>query len=62
MPMVAIGGINETNYRSCLNSGADGISLISAIAWAEDVRSAASAFSMTDYIQALLIYIYWVML
>ncbi|WP_373446147.1 thiamine phosphate synthase [Salinicoccus bachuensis] len=43
-PMVAIGGINETNYKACLDSGADGISLISAIAWAEDVKGAASGF------------------
>ena len=44
MPMVAIGGIDDKNYKSCLDSGADGISLISAIAWAEDVGAAASRF------------------
>nr|WP_156956161.1 thiamine phosphate synthase [Salinicoccus luteus] len=44
MPMVAIGGIDLTNYKSCMDSGADGISLISAIAWAEDIKGVISEF------------------
>ncbi len=44
LPMVAIGGITEENYRECLNHGADGVSLISAIAGAEDVKKAVKSF------------------
>lgn len=44
LPMVAIGGINSENFRSCLENGADGVSLISAIAEAEDVGRTVEEF------------------
>ncbi|WP_237604674.1 thiamine phosphate synthase [Salinicoccus sp. ID82-1] len=44
LPMVAIGGINTENFRSCLRNGADGVSFISAIAEAEDVGQAVRGF------------------
>ncbi|WP_411842621.1 thiamine phosphate synthase [Salinicoccus sp. HZC-1] len=44
MPMVAIGGITQENYQICLESGADGVSLISAIAGAGDVENAVQNF------------------
>jgi len=40
LPMVAIGGITRENYRECLEYGADGVSLISAIAAEEDTKRA----------------------
>lgn len=44
MPMVAIGGITPENYQECLEHGADGVSLISAIAGAQDVGRAVKRF------------------
>ncbi|MXQ50099.1 thiamine phosphate synthase [Salinicoccus hispanicus] len=44
LPMVAIGGINSENFRSCLENGADGVSFISAIAQAENVGRAVKGF------------------
>lgn len=44
LPMVAIGGITHENYHECLENGADGISLISAIAGADDVGKAVGKF------------------
>ena len=37
-PLVAIGGINETNIEEVIGAGADGIAVISAILGAEDVE------------------------
>ncbi len=37
-PLVAIGGINETNVEEVIGAGADGIAIISAILMAEDVE------------------------
>ncbi|WP_092984485.1 thiamine phosphate synthase [Lacicoccus qingdaonensis] len=37
LPMVAIGGITENNYHECIENGADGIAVISAISEADDV-------------------------
>lgn len=37
LPMVAIGGITESNYTDCISNGADGISVISAIAESDDI-------------------------
>jgi len=45
LPLVAIGGITAANAGPVLRSGADGLSVISAIAGAPDVRRAAAAFS-----------------
>lgn len=44
LPMVAIGGITPENYQECIENGADGISLISAIAGSEDVGNAVQKF------------------
>lgn len=41
IPAVAIGGINETNFKEVLSTGVDGISVISAILGKEDVTAAA---------------------
>jgi thiamine-phosphate pyrophosphorylase len=41
VPIIAIGGINHTNARKVIQSGADGIAVISAIVAAEDVTAAA---------------------
>lgn len=41
IPVVAIGGINETNARLAMETGIDGISVVSAILGKEDVRKAA---------------------
>ncbi|MHC0551328.1 thiamine phosphate synthase [Salinicoccus sp. CNSTN-B1] len=43
-PMVAIGGITPDNYMACLENGADGICVISAIANAPDIRDAVHRF------------------
>ncbi|CAM4187757.1 thiamine phosphate synthase [Lacicoccus alkaliphilus] len=44
LPMVAIGGITHENYKACLDAGADGAAVISAIAGAEDVGQAVRRF------------------
>ncbi|MFC3388589.1 thiamine phosphate synthase [Salinicoccus sesuvii] len=44
LPMVAIGGINSENFSLCLENGADGVSLISAIAEAKDVGRTVVSF------------------
>jgi thiamine-phosphate pyrophosphorylase len=41
LPVVAIGGINESNVDEVLAAGADGIAVISAVVGAEDVEEAA---------------------
>ncbi|MNE67170.1 Thiamine-phosphate synthase [compost metagenome] len=45
IPLVGIGGITIANASSVLEAGADGISLISAIAAAPSVSEAAAAFA-----------------
>lgn len=40
IPIVAIGGINESNLREVLLAGADGVAIISAIAGAPDINEA----------------------
>ncbi len=42
IPAVALGGISENNVSSVLESGADGIAVISAILQSEDPRQSAS--------------------
>lgn len=44
LPMVAIGGITQENYTACLEAGADGVAVISAIAGADDVGVAVRSF------------------
>lgn len=44
LPMVAVGGITHDNYTICLESGADGVSVVSAIAGASDVKQAVNMF------------------
>ncbi|MEI3596966.1 MULTISPECIES: thiamine phosphate synthase [unclassified Oceanobacillus] len=41
-PIVGIGGINTTNASSVLKAGADGVSFISAVTRAEDIKEAVS--------------------
>ena len=41
IPVVAIGGINETNLRQVLVTGVDGVSVVSAILAQEDILKAA---------------------
>ena len=41
IPVLAIGGINATNARSCIDAGASGVAVISAIMDAKDPRTAA---------------------
>ena len=41
IPVLAIGGINATNARSCIDAGAAGVAVISAIFDAEDPKQAA---------------------
>lgn len=43
LPLVAIGGINESNFRQVLKAGADGVAVVSAIMAAEDVAAAVCA-------------------
>ncbi|WP_438431532.1 thiamine phosphate synthase [Gorillibacterium sp. sgz500922] len=45
LPLVAIGGLTASNAAPVLNAGADGLSVISAIAGAADVRQAARSFA-----------------
>jgi thiamine-phosphate pyrophosphorylase len=42
IPVVAIGGINESNVAEVRSAGADAVAVISAVAGAADVRSAAN--------------------
>ena len=44
LPMIAIGGITENNYRECIENGADGIAVISAISQADDIDRAIRNF------------------
>lgn len=44
LPMVAIGGITNNNYRECINNGADGVAVISAISQANDIDHAVRNF------------------
>ncbi len=44
IPLVGIGGITEHNAAPVIAAGADGISIISAIAGAEDTEEAAKRF------------------
>jgi thiamine-phosphate pyrophosphorylase len=46
IPAVAIGGINETNFKEVLSTGVDGISVISAILGKEDVTAAAKILKL----------------
>jgi thiamine monophosphate synthase len=41
IPVIAIGGITATNARQCIDAGARGVAVISAIFDAEDPRKAA---------------------
>lgn len=41
IPSVAIGGINKSNFKDILNTGVDGISVISAILNENDIKLAA---------------------
>ena len=41
IPVIAIGGINATNARQCIDAGARGVAVISAIFDADDPRQAA---------------------
>lgn len=41
IPAVAIGGINENNFKEVLSTGVDGISVISAILGKDDIKTAA---------------------
>lgn len=41
IPVIAIGGINAGNARSCIDAGARGVAVISAIFDANDPRQAA---------------------
>ncbi|MFL0197892.1 thiamine phosphate synthase [Clostridium sp. WILCCON 0269] len=43
IPAVAIGGINENNFKEVLSTGVDGISVISAILGKDDIKIAAEA-------------------
>ncbi|MEO3946422.1 thiamine phosphate synthase [Gorillibacterium sp. CAU 1737] len=45
LPLVAIGGLTHENGARVLAAGADGLSVISAIAGAADVRASAAAFA-----------------
>ncbi|EPY2273571.1 thiamine phosphate synthase [Clostridium sporogenes] len=42
IPSVAIGGINKTNFKDVLNTGIEGISVISAILDEDDIKLAAN--------------------
>ncbi len=41
MPIVAIGGIEIGNAKAVIEAGADGVAVVHAVAWAEDVAAAA---------------------
>jgi thiamine-phosphate pyrophosphorylase len=44
IPSVAIGGINQQNAKDVLNSGTDGVAVVSAILQKEDITKAAEEF------------------
>lgn len=46
IPVVAIGGINVSNARQCIDAGAAGVSVISAIGLAEDIKIAVEKLKM----------------
>lgn len=46
IPAVAIGGINENNFREVLATGVNGISIISAILGKEDIKAAARSLKL----------------
>lgn len=46
IPAVAIGGIDETNFKEVLSTGIDGISVISAILGKDDITSAAKMLKL----------------
>lgn len=46
-PIVAIGGINTENAQLVINSGADGISVISAIAKSPNIKGTVQQFLQT---------------
>jgi thiamine-phosphate pyrophosphorylase len=46
IPAVAIGGINETNFKEVLSTGVDGISVISAILGKDDIKYAAKMLKL----------------
>lgn len=41
VPIIAIGGINQSNVQAVLRSGADGVAVIGAVLSAEDITTAA---------------------
>ncbi|OBR94360.1 thiamine-phosphate synthase [Clostridium ragsdalei P11] len=43
IPAVAIGGVNETNFKEVLSTGVDGISVISAILGKSNITAAAKS-------------------
>lgn len=47
IPVIAIGGINLKNARSCIDAGATGIAVISAISLADDPKTAARELKAT---------------
>lgn len=42
LPVVAIGGIDAANLASCIEAGADGVAVVSAVAMAEDMVAATA--------------------
>jgi thiamine monophosphate synthase len=44
IPVIAIGGIAPDNARACIDAGASGVAVISAIHDAADPRAAAASF------------------
>lgn len=46
IPAVAIGGINELNFKEVLSTGVDGISIISAILGKDDIKAAAKVLKL----------------
>jgi thiamine-phosphate pyrophosphorylase len=41
LPLIAIGGIDQTNIEEVMKAGANGVAVISAVLGAEDVEGAA---------------------
>lgn len=52
LPIVAIGGIKQSNCEEVIRSGADGVAVVSAICGAKDVKKATQEFS--ELVQAAL--------